>query len=86
MAYYCYLLSCRDGSLYCGWTTDLERRVSEHQGGKGGRYTRAHLPVKLVYREVQPNRGQAMRREAEIKKMDRQEKLALIREYERKTN
>ena len=83
MHFYCYLLSCCDGSLYCGWTTDLDRRIAAHQKGKGARYTRTRLPVKLVYSETLPDRPKAMRREWEIKHMERAEKLALIGGYER---
>ena len=49
---YTYLLECSDGTLYCGWTNDLEKRVKAHQGGQGAKYTRAHRPVELVYHEV----------------------------------
>jgi len=83
-AYYCYLLSCSDGSLYCGWTTDLKKRLAMHNKGKGARYTRARLPVGLVYSEELPNRSSALCREWEIKKMTHTEKLALTKDYERK--
>ena len=73
-----YILRCRGGTLYTGWTTDVSRRVEQHQVGKGGRYTRSHLPVELIYQEEYPTQSEAMRRECEIKKMTRQQKLALI--------
>lgn len=72
-----YILECADGSLYTGVTTDIHRRVRAHQRGTASRYTRSRLPVRLVYREEHPSRGEALRREARIKKMDRQTKLAL---------
>ena len=73
-----YILRCRDGSLYTGWTNDLERRVLAHNTGRGAKYTRSRRPVELVYFERFPDRMQAMRREREIKQMTRKEKLALI--------
>lgn len=73
-----YILQCGDGSLYTGWTNALEARVRAHQAGHGAKYTRAHLPVRLVYREQLPDRSAALRREAAIKRMARAGKLALI--------
>lgn len=75
---YIYILRCRGGGLYTGWTTDVAHRVEQHQSGKGGRYTRSHLPVELVYQEEYATQSEAMRRECEIKKMTRAQKLALI--------
>lgn len=75
---YVYMLRCGDGSLYTGWTVDLEKRLKQHSAGKGGSYTRSHLPVELVYHESFEERRQAMSREAEIKKLSRRDKLALI--------
>jgi putative endonuclease len=72
-----YILRCSDGTLYTGWTNDLERRLKTHNLGKGAKYTRARLPVTLLYSEAFEDSGQARRREAEIKKMTRAEKLAL---------
>ena len=77
-ASYVYILRCRDGTLYTGWTTDVPRRVEQHRSGRGGRYTRSHLPVELVYQEECATRTDAMRREREIKGMTRKNKLALI--------
>ena len=74
-----YLLRCRDGSLYTGITTDLVRRLASHRAGKGSAYVRARLPVRVVYREPQPDRPAALRREAAIKRLTRAEKLALVR-------
>ncbi len=76
--YYVYILKCGDGSLYTGITTDPARRLRTHQAGKGGHYTRSHLPVELVYQETQPDKSSALRRELEIKALRREEKLNLI--------
>jgi putative endonuclease len=75
---YCYIVECADGTLYTGWTTNLEQRVKAHNAGRGGRYTRLHRPVTLVYFECLPNRSEAMRRETQIKRMKRNAKLALF--------
>jgi len=74
-----YMLRCADGSLYTGITTDVARRVAEHNGdsGLGARYTRSRRPVALVYVEPADSRAQAARREAAIKQLDRARKLAL---------
>jgi putative endonuclease len=76
--WYVYILKCADGLLYTGSTTDIERRLKEHNRGKGGGCTRGRLPVKLVHQELLPNRSQAQKRESQIKKWPRQKKLALI--------
>ncbi len=75
-----YILRCGDGSLYTGWTNDLERRVEAHSAGRGAKYTRAHLPVELVYSERHDTRQAAMSREWHIKRMTHEEKLKLISE------
>ena len=77
---YTYLLRCRDGSLYCGWTNDPEKRLAAHQAGKASKYTASRRPVELVYMECFPTKQEAMKREAAIKKMRRTEKLKLIRD------
>ncbi len=77
-AYTVYILQCRDGSLYTGITTDLARRLREHNSGRGAKYTRSRGPVTPVYWEVQEDKSAALRREAAIKSLSRQEKLALI--------
>lgn len=74
-----YILRCGDGSLYTGWTNDLEHRLRMHQQGKGGKYTRAHLPVELVYWESFETAAGARSREVKIKQMSREQKLRLIR-------
>lgn len=76
--YHVYILRCADGTLYTGCTNDLTRRVTTHNAGKGAKYTRARLPVELVYSEVAPDKSQALRREAAIKALSRSEKLKLI--------
>jgi putative endonuclease len=77
--YFVYLLQCADETIYTGITTDVLRRFDEHKNGKGGHYTRAHGVKKILYSEEQVDRGSASRREAEIKKWDREKKLALIK-------
>ena len=77
---YTYILKCADGTLYCGWTNDLEKRVKVHNEGKGAKYTRCRLPVTLVYYEVFETSVEAQRREYQIKQMPRAEKLKLINE------
>ncbi len=76
--YYVYILECEDGSLYTGCTNDVERRFAQHRAGKGGHYTRAKKPVRILHTEEQVDCGSALRREAEIKKMSREKKLTLI--------
>lgn len=76
--YYAYILRCADGSLYCGYTTDPPRRASEHNSGKGAKYTRSRRPVELVYSEEFESKGDALRREAALKKLSRGQKLILI--------
>ena len=75
---YTYLLRCADGSLYCGWTNDPERRLAAHNAGKGSRYTRSRRPVEMVHMEAFDTKEEAMRREARIKRMRRWDKLRLI--------
>ncbi len=77
--YYVYILECKDGSLYTGITTDLERRLAEHKSGKGAKYTRARKAGEIVYSERKRNRSTASRREAEIKGWTRSKKLEFIR-------
>ena len=75
-----YILRCADGSLYTGWTNDLEKRIAAHNAGTGGKYTRSHRPVTLVYCETFPTKEEAMKREYAIKHLSREEKEALIAE------
>tara|TARA_R110000824_G_scaffold401771_1_gene615506 strand:- start:199745 stop:200011 length:267 start_codon:yes stop_codon:yes gene_type:complete len=77
-----YLVECADKTLYTGITTDLKRRIGEHNDSlKGARYTRAKRPVKLVYSEAAVSRSEASKREYELKKLPRFEKLVLIQGY-----
>lgn len=81
-----YMLRCGDGSLYTGWTNDIEHRVKMHEQGKGGKYTRAHLPVELVYTECYETPTEARSREIKIKRLSRTEKLRLIERKEKGEN
>jgi uncharacterized protein YdhG (YjbR/CyaY superfamily)/predicted GIY-YIG superfamily endonuclease len=76
--YYTYILGCSDGSLYTGWTDDLDKRINAHNAGSGSKYTRSRLPVVLRYNEAFDTKSEAMRRECAIKKLSRSEKLAMI--------
>ena len=76
---YVYILKCADGSLYTGWTTDLEKRVIAHNSGNGAKYTKSRLPVELIYYEEFENKSDALKRECAIKKLSRVEKLKQIR-------
>lgn len=84
VAWFVYMLRCRDGSLYTGCTDDVERRLAVHQSGKGAKYTRSRLPVELVYQEPAADRSGALRREAAIKHLPRREKLRLLDSGENK--
>ena len=76
-SHYVYILECADGTLYTGYTTDVERRVEEHDSGEGAKYTRGRTPVDLVYKERFEDRSSAMRREYEIKGLSRAQKERL---------
>lgn len=75
---YTYIVECGDGTLYTGWTNHLEERLKSHNEGKGAKYTRSRLPVRLVYYEVFSNKQEAMKREYAIKQLTRKDKLLLI--------
>ena len=77
--WYVYILKCCDDKLYTGITTDCDRRVDEHNDGRGGHFTRGRVPVKLVYFEKAKDRSMASKRESEIKKLTRVEKMRLIK-------
>lgn len=77
---YTYILRCADGTLYTGWTNDLEKRLAAHNAGLGAKYTKPRRPVTLVYSEAFATKEEAMRREFSIKRLTRAEKLALIEE------
>jgi len=90
--WYVYIIRCRDNTLYTGITTDLDRRINDHNRGKGCKYTASRRPVKLVYSEPHPDRSSASKREAQIKGRPRREKEGLIinhdqtREHPAKSN
>ena len=73
-----YMVACSDGTLYTGWTTDVEARVEAHNAGQGSRYCAQRRPVRLVYQEELPDRSAAQRREIAIKRLKRRKKLELI--------
>lgn len=77
-----YILECRDGTLYTGITDDLDKRLKAHNAGKGAKYTRGRGPVKLRYQELSEDHSRALRREIEIKRLSRTEKLVLIGEID----
>lgn len=76
--HFAYMLLCADGTIYSGYSTDPGRRAAVHNSGKGAKYTRSRLPVALVFTERFSTKGEALRREAALKKLSRAEKLALI--------
>ena len=75
---YTYILECADGTFYCGWTNDLEKRVQAHNAGKGAKYTKTRRPVVLRYHEIFSTKQEAMKREWALKQLSRKEKLQLI--------
>lgn len=81
MAAYVYMLRCKDGSLYTGWTDDLQHRLQMHSQGKGAKYTKGRGPLELVYSEEVADRSSALKREYAIKRLSRKDKLALCAAY-----
>ena len=81
---YTYIVKCADGTFYTGWTNCIEKRLADHNSGKGAKYTKPRLPVELVYLEIFPTKQMAMSREAEIKKLTRSKKGILVAEYQKK--
>lgn len=79
--YYVYILRCGDGTLYTGYARDPQKRMQTHNAGRGAKYTRARLPVKLLYTECFSSRSEAQQREAQIKQLSRMQKLLLIEGY-----
>ncbi len=73
--FYVYLLECIDGSIYCGYTTDVKKRFKKHKSGKGAKYTRSHPPLKIIYVEEFSDKSTALKREHEIKAMTRAQKI-----------
>ncbi len=76
--FYTYILKCKDGTLYTGWTVDLKKRLDSHNRGKASKYTRARLPVQIAYYEAFTTKLEAQRREYEIKQYKRDKKILLI--------
>jgi len=81
--FFAYLVQCADGTLYGGYTTDLQKRLTAHNSGKGAKYTRSRLPVELVGWEECPTKEAAMSREWHIKRLTREQKFALIEEHKK---
>jgi len=79
---YTYIIKCADQTLYTGYTTDIQKRLAEHQEGLASKYTRGRTPVELVYLEELDSKSAAIKRELQIKKMTRRQKQALINEYQ----
>lgn len=79
MNYYIYILKCQDGTFYTGSTNDVEKRVAVHNAGKGAKYTRGRLPVKLLYTESFATKGEALKREVALKRLSREEKIKLTK-------
>ena len=75
---YVYILRCSDGTLYTGWTNDLEKRLAAHNAGTASKYTRSKRPVEMLWHEPRSSKAEALKREAEIKKLSRSEKLKLV--------
>ena len=79
--YFAYIMRCADGTLYTGITDNLPRRLAAHNAGRGAKYTRSRLPVKMVYHESFATRSEAMKRECAIKRLSREQKLKLIADH-----
>ncbi|HCC07845.1 MAG TPA: hypothetical protein DEP72_06785 [Clostridiales bacterium] len=75
---YVYIIECIDGTLYTGWTNDIEKRILDHNSGMGAKYTRGRLPVKLMYHEEYETKQEAMKRECVIKRLTKKQKYGLI--------
>lgn len=75
---YTYIVKCRDGTLYTGWTNDLEKRIRDHNRKKGAKYTRSRTPVELLYYEAFSTKSEAMKREYEIKQLSARDKWRMI--------
>ncbi len=83
--YYVYILECADRTLYTGWTNDIEKRINEHNGGRNGaKYTRGRRPVRLVFMKEYPSLSDALKEEARIKKMSKEQKVQMIAAVERR--
>lgn len=78
IANYTYMVRCSDGTLYTGWTNHIEKRIQDHNSGKGAKYTRSRTPVELVYLEISETKQEAMRKEVYYKRLTRRQKEAMI--------
>lgn len=76
--WFVYILLCKDGSLYTGYSDDIKKRFLHHVNGKGGRYTRSHKPIKLIYSEQLPTKSEALKREKQIKSWRRKVKIRIL--------
>ena len=81
MKHYAYILECADGTYYCGYTNNLEKRIETHNAGKGAKYTKPRLPVKLIYHEEFDTKEEAMSREWNLKQLSRMQKEELIKTH-----
>lgn len=81
---YTYILKCKDNTYYTGWTNNIEKRIQDHNDGKGAKYTKARRPVELVYYETYETKEEAMKRECAIKRLTRKEKETLVKEKGRR--
>lgn len=79
---YTYIVKCSDGTLYTGWTNNLEKRIRDHNAGKGAKYTKSRCPIELVYYETFTTKEEAMRREYAIKQLERKEKMKLVEGFQ----
>ena len=86
MSWFVYILRCSDNSLYCGITTDLDRRLEAHSAGTGARYTRSRLPVQLVWFSEKPNKSEALQEEYRIKRLQKDEKELLVASQQGREN
>jgi len=84
MDWHVYIIRCKDTKLYTGITNDIPRRIKAHNSGNGGRFTKCRIPVKLLYSEKQKSRSDALKREAQIKRLERPQKLALTKSATKK--
>ncbi len=86
MPVFVYMIECADKTLYTGWTTDIDRRLKLHNAGRGAKYTRERGPVRLVYHEEVPDRRSALKRELQIKRMHRADKLKLVQDWQARSS
>ncbi len=82
---YTYMLECSDGKFYTGWTVDLEKRLADHNAGKGAKFTRARLPVRLIYWEEHATRSEAQKREHIVRNLKRKEKELMVDKFKQKS-